>query len=362
MGPKGIGVSNLPNVKYRNFCKAGIDFNIMTAGSCGLGKTSFINQMLGASILPSDPFVDSSSAICTSDALPAYQAPENGKCLHKNSILNIQVSKFFVMENGFQTRVTVTEVDGIGDSVNNHGCWEPVADLLQENFKDFMYQERRSVRSLIKDKRIHLCLYFLEPNPTHVRMADICTMKEISKMCNLVPVIAKSDLLNDAERAECHAIISGILSSEGIDTFCLDSKHDDNQKSQCPYFVISGNMGFEDGHNHKREYPWGIMDLDKTAWNDFYFLVNSLISKNLINLVRATEAFYDDYRAREIGKAVTSESEALEQDDIKLTKEIQKKIKEDERIIMELRSRLMEKKSTYEAKLLQMHINRIDKK
>ncbi|KAH9412234.1 septin [Ordospora pajunii] len=362
MGPKGIGVSNLPNVKYRNFCKAGIDFNIMTVGSSGLGKTSFINQMLGVSVLPANPFADSSSSICTGDASSAHMASESAKYLHKNSALNIQVSKFFVMENGFQTRVTITEVDGIGDSVNNNGCWEPVADLLQENFKDFMHQERRSVRSLIKDKRIHLCLYFLEPNPTHVRMADIYTMKEISKMCNLIPIIAKSDLLNDAERAECHETVTGILSSEEIDTFCLESRHDDNQKARCPYFVISGNMGFEDGHNHKREYPWGIMDLHKTAWNDFYFLVDSLISKNLINLVRATETFYDDYRAREIGKAVTSESEALKQDDIKLTKEIQKKIKEDERIIMELRSRLLEKKRAYEAKLLQMHINRIDKK
>lgn len=186
-------------------------------------------------------------------------------------------------------------------------------------------------------------------------MADIMAMKEISKVCNLVPIVGKSDLLNNSEREECRDKIAEVLSSENIEVFCLDSSGDERGgRPKSPFFVVAKSFGPNDTNDHKREYPWGVMLLDKPETNDFYFLVDSLVAKNLTNLVEATEVFYDDYRTKEIGQSLMVRSDGLGHDDKKLTKEIQKKIREDERTIMELRKRLVEKKKRYESRLLEM--------
>ncbi|AFN82465.1 Cdc3-like septin [Encephalitozoon romaleae SJ-2008] len=367
MTQKGIGVSNLPNVKYRSFCKAGIDFNIMLVGSNGLGKTSFINQMLGDSVLSSDPFLKPDDEQQSNDSTKVSDKDgceeQEDKYFHRNSLINIQISKFFVMEKDFQTRITIAEIDGVGDNVCNHECWVPIVDLIQDNFKDYLEQERRNVRPLIKDKRFHVCLYFLEPNPSHVKLVDIKTMKEISKMCNLIPVVGKSDLLSDIERQECSNRIAEALYRESIDVFHLDVPDKERiGKSEYPFFVIAKSTIPEDNNGCSREYPWGTMILEKVVSNDFYLLVDILIAKNLIKLVEATEIFYDDYKTKEIGRSITNKSGALGEDDKRLTREIQKKIKEDEKTIAEIRQKLIEKKKYYESKLLEISVSHENEK
>lgn len=364
MNQRGIGVSNLPNVKYRSFCKAGIDFNIMTVGSNGLGKSSFINQMLGTCVLSPDPFLEAKDGFHNYEVLEVSGkdtvATAEDKYYHRNAVLNIQISKFFVMENDFQTRITVTEIDGVGDNVCNQGCWEPVVDLLNENFKDFLNQERKNVRSMIKDKRIHVCVYFLEPNPAYIKTADVRTMKEISRICNLIPVVGKSDLLNDTEKQECYNRIIDVLSEENIDAFPLDlSLKERTEMINGPFFVISKNMENGGEKALERKYPWGSLFLERVKNNDFYVLTDSLITKNLINLIEATENFYDNYRTKEIGRSI-GKTGSLRQDDKKLTREIQNKIKEDEETIAELRQRMLEKKRKYESRLFEMANKCID--
>lgn len=357
MNYRGIGVSNLPNVKYRSFCRAGIDFNVMIAGSSGLGKSSFVNQVLGEHVLLSDPFLDAGDGTESREIFGCKDPrdAQEDKYLHKNSVLNIQISKLFVMENEFQTRVTITEVDGIGDNVCNEGCWEPVTELINDNFGDFLGQEKKNVRALIKDKRIHVCLYFLEPNPGYVRMSDIRTMKEISRVCNLIPVVGKSDLLNDAQKQEHHDKILEILSAENIDTFPLDiSEGERAEASSGPFFIISKGIDPKGGAEQTcREYPWGTMNPEQVRNNDFRLLKEALVSKNLINLIEATEDFYDGYKTREMGRSIGS-AESPEKDDRRLTREIQNKIREDERTVMEMRRRLLEKKQGYKSRLVEM--------
>lgn len=352
MTQNGIGISNLPNVRHRTFCRAGIDFNIMAAGSTGLGKSSFVNQMLGACVLSADPFLEAGDGV---ENYEVFGASGSGaassledRYFYRNALLNIQISKFFASEQGFQTRITVTEVDGVGDSVCNNRCWEPVGELINDNFRDFLEQERRSVRSLIKDRRIHVCLYFLEPNPGHVKAADLRTMKEISRHCNLVPVVGKSDLLNEVQKQECHDTVLSALGREGIEVFPMEA----GSAANGPFFVVCRSM---DGRQQtEREYPWGLMFLDQVKSNDFYMLADALVRKNLIRLVEATEGFYDGFKTKEIGRSV-EKPEALEQDDRRLTKEIQKKIREDEGTIAEIRQKLLEKKRHYESRLFEMN-------
>ena len=91
-------------------------------------------------------------------------------------------------------------------------------------------------------------------------------------------------------------------------------------RPKSPFFVVAKSFGPNDTNDHKREYPWGVMLLDKPETNDFYFLVDSLVAKNLTNLVEATEVFYDDYRTKEIGQSLMVRSDGLGHDDKKLTR------------------------------------------
>ena len=63
--------------------------------------------------------------------------------------------------------------------LNNTNCYEPIVEVLESNFNDYQMKFKTNVISLIDDKRIHLCLYFLEPLDS-LRQVDLEIMKKIS--------------------------------------------------------------------------------------------------------------------------------------------------------------------------------------
>ncbi|KAL6122601.1 hypothetical protein NUSPORA_00369 [Nucleospora cyclopteri] len=253
MEQKTIGISNLPNLMHNRYLEKGCTLNIMLAGSHGLGKTTFINSFLNQKVLQPQK----STKIIT------------GSC-------RMESFKLEIIENNFKINMEVIEVDGIGDSIDNTNCHEPIVQILNDRFEDYSNKFNNTIKSKIEDNRIHICLYFLEPIE-FLKKSDAQVIEKISEYCNVIPIVAKSDLLDKEEIESMRHFFSSTLTCTNI-----------NNKDT-PVFFLSNASTF----NGNREYPWGALDVNIY---DFYTLRQYILEQSTINFITETEYLYDQFR------------------------------------------------------------------
>ncbi|KAL0263987.1 UNVERIFIED_CONTAM: hypothetical protein PYX00_011012 [Menopon gallinae] len=299
---KGIGVSNLPNQRYQTPFRRKIDYNIMVVGANGLGKTTFLNMLLDTDRIPGG------KTLCE-DILPSrylynngnlVPAPADGACdtaTRADSVIAFRQYAADVVEKGFSVSLTLLEVDNLGNSVSNDRCWEPIEEYIRRQFAVYQESEAAMIKLHIKDTRIHACLFFIDPNPEGLRCVDVCVMKRISKLCNLIPVVAKSDMLSPSEIQQCYNKIRKDMYDHGLHFFCGEGG-DDATENAPPYFLVSFSKS-ENG-DYVREYPWGVLQLESPAPNDFPIIQDLLIKKKFCELRESTEQFYMNFKISQL--------------------------------------------------------------
>lgn len=327
MNSKGIGISHLPNQRYRSFCKKGINYNIMLIGSGGAGKSTFINRLFQTEIIPKK--VPEKSIITYKNNFGhdnATEIPENFN--YKDSLVNFQITNVQMIDKRFNIKICITEVDNVGDKIDNTDCWVPIRNYINDHFSDYFIESKNNVKALIEDKRIHVCLYFIDACNSPCREVDIRVMKEIGELCNLIPVISKCDILIEDEM---HTFYEQIINCLEKNEIMIYWPKDDIVKP--PYFVIGQRQG-----------RWGTI----TDNSDFATIKDVLVQSGMIDLVEKTEKFYENYRANVIMKEV--EDTKMTGDDVKLSVEFVERLKEDEYLIERAKSLCESKKINEEKK------------
>lgn len=303
MENKGIGVSNLPNLLHSEFRKKSCDMNIMVIGSHGLGKTTFLNKIIGNSILKTKPF----------------QEREIGPYWYLEAKCNIQTSKVEVIENEFVTRFNIIEVDGIGDNVDNTNCYVPIVELIESKFDDYMEKFKNSTANQIEDSRIHVCFYFLEPIMS-ISAPDFETLKRIAPLCTIIPVIAKSDLLSADQIPQMKSYFRNILEQNEISNFNEISK-------DLPFFIFSESRGDELGFEEGK--LWRDTTFQSQHVNDFSVVKRLIFERHAYQLIKDTDQFYDNYRITKLLQESTDKEirEAKERIEKKIS-DYQKQVKD----------------------------------
>lgn len=300
---RGIGVSNLPNLLHSEYASRGCTFNIMVVGSHGLGKTTFLNQFLGSDVLKLEPF----------------EAKDN-PYWHTEEMCNVQTSYVEVHEGNFLTRMNITEVDGVGDHIDNTNCFEPIVRILERNFEDYHVKFKRSTKNLIDDKRIHLCLYFLEPISL-IKVPDLEALSRISKLCTVIPVVAKADLFRMDQLPTIKSVFRETLEINNIPIF-----DDKESMAEAPFLIFS----------HERD---GTACQNISAQghqiNDFQVLKRLILERSVVPLIKETDHFYDNYRITRM---------LLQTEDGGGRSIIEKKIEDYQRRIREIQHRIREKR------------------
>jgi septin family protein len=322
MAEKGIGVSNLPNLKHSSFIENGCTINLMVAGANGLGKTTFLNSFLGDGVLSYQPF----------------ESTQDKKYWYNEDQCNIQISTLKIVQNSFEINMNITEIDGIGDHINNSKSYEPICDLLEYNFNDFQQKFKESVRSLIDDKRIHVCFYFLEPLDV-IKPTDLETMKKISVYCNVIPIVAKSDLLGTDETLRVKRAIRNELERNNIPFF-------ETKEYESPFLISSGTKSGENTVDSERMYRWGTYQVESSPQNEMNKLKEMVLEKNTLSILEEAEHLYDNFRTAQMALFLT-EKEPNASD-----KQILKKIENQNREIAELKERIKNRKAQLNSGIL----------
>ena len=156
-------------------------------------------------------------------------------------------------------------------------------------------------------------------------------MRQLSNKVSIVPVIAKSDCLTQAEIVSLKRKILQEIQENDIKIYSLpdcDSDEDEDFKQQVqdlresmPFAVVGANA-MVDVRGKKirgRLYPWGVIEVENPAHCDFVKLRTMLIT-HMQDMQEVThDVHYENYRsqklARQTGGAVAAKKAPVALDD-----------------------------------------------
>uniref|UniRef100_A0A8D0KVB1 Septin 12 n=1 Tax=Strix occidentalis caurina TaxID=311401 RepID=A0A8D0KVB1_STROC len=309
-GPTGcqlfgyVGIEAVLDQMKIKTMKTGFEFNIMVVGQSGLGKSTMVNTLFKSKV--------------SRKASQPSQEERIPKTVQLQSITHV------IEEKGVKMKLTVTDTPGFGDQINNENCWDPIIKYINEQYERYLREEILITRKRkIPDTRVHGCVYFVPPTGHWLRPLDLEFMRRLSKIVNVVPVIAKADTLTLEERAEfkqriqedlkTHAI--SVYPQEDFDQDPDDRVRNDRIREKIPFAVVGADQ--EHQVNGKRvlgrKTKWGIIEVENPAHCEFPLLRDLLIRSHLQDLKDITHnVHYESYRVRRLnesnGPALTAAS------------------------------------------------------
>jgi septin 2 len=175
-------------------------------------------------------------------------------------------------------------------------------------------------RRNIVDNRIHCCFYFISPFGHGLKPLDIEFMQKLHQKVNIVPVIAKADVLTKKEIQRLKCRILQEIEENGIKIYPLpdcDSDEDEEYKEQVKQlkeavpFAVCGSTTLLEVKGRKvrgRLYPWGVVEVENPDHCDFIKLRTMLIT-HMQDLQEVTqEVHYENYRSDRLAKSARTKS------------------------------------------------------
>ncbi|XP_064171300.1 neuronal-specific septin-3-like [Anguilla rostrata] len=286
-----IGIDTIIQQMRKKTMKVGFDFNIMTVGHSGLGKSTLVNTLFKSQ-------VSRRSSAWTFEKIPRT--------------VEIKSVSHVIEEGGVKMTLTVIDTPGFGDQINNENCWEPVSKYISEQYEKFLKEEMNIARKKrIPDTRVHCCLYFISPTGHSLRQLDVEVMKRLSTVVNVVPVIAKSDTLTPEEKNEFKQRVRKELETSGIDFYPqrefdedMEDKNENNKiREAMPFAVVGSDREYQVNNKRVlgRKTAWGVVEVENPNHCEFAQLRDFLIRSHLQDLKEVTHnIYYETYRAKRL--------------------------------------------------------------
>ncbi|XP_029767171.1 septin-12 isoform X1 [Terrapene carolina triunguis] len=264
-------------------------------GQSGLGKSTMVNTLF-------------KSKVSRKPTGPGYEE-------HIPKTVQLQSVTHVIEEKGVKMKLTVTDTPGFGDQINNENCWDPIIKYINEQYEKYLREEILiSRKRKIPDTRVHSCVYFVPPTGHWLRPLDLEFMRRLSKIVNVVPVIAKADTLTLEERAEFKQRIQKDLKAHGISVYPQEDFDDnpddrilnDKIRDKIPFAVVGADK--EHQVNGKRvlgrKTKWGIIEVENPAHCEFPLLRDLLIRSHLQDLKDITHnVHYESYRVQRLNES-----------------------------------------------------------
>ncbi|XP_040845811.1 septin-9 isoform X5 [Ochotona curzoniae] len=289
-----VGIDSILEQMRRKAMRQGFEFNIMVVGQSGLGKSTLINTLF-------------KSKISRKSVQPAAEE-RIPKTVEIKSITHD------IEEKGVRMKLTVIDTPGFGDHINNENCWQPIMKFINDQYEKYLQEEVNINRKKrIPDTRVHCCLYFIPATGHSLRPLDIEFMKRLSKVVNIVPVIAKADTLTLEERVYFKQRITADLLSNGIDVYpqkefdedAEDRLVNDKFREMIPFAVVGSDHEYQVNGKRilGRKTKWGTIEVENTTHCEFAYLRDLLIRTHMQNIKDITSSIhFEAYRVRRLSE------------------------------------------------------------
>uniref|UniRef100_A0A2K6TE50 Septin n=1 Tax=Saimiri boliviensis boliviensis TaxID=39432 RepID=A0A2K6TE50_SAIBB len=300
-----VGIDSILEQMRRKAMKQGFEFNIMVVGQSGLGKSTLINTLFKSKI--SRKSVQPTSE----ERIP--------KTIEIKSITHD------IEEKGVRMKLTVIDTPGFGDHINNENCWQPIMKFINDQYEKYLQEEVNINRKKrIPDTRVHCCLYFIPATGHSLRPLDIEFMKRLSKVVNIVPVIAKADTLTLEERVHFKQRITADLLSNGIDVYPQKEFDEDSEdrlvnekfREMIPFAVVGSDHEYQVNGKRilGRKTKWGTIEVENTTHCEFAYLRDLLIRTHMQNIKDITSSIhFEAYRVKRLNEGSSTVANGVEE-------------------------------------------------
>ncbi|XP_063796414.1 neuronal-specific septin-3 isoform X5 [Pseudophryne corroboree] len=201
--------------------------------------------------------------------------------------IEIKAISHVIEEGGVKMKLTVIDTPGFGDQINNENCLRPL---------------------------------------------DLEFMKHLSKVVNIIPVIAKADTMTVEEKIEFKQRVRKELEVNGIEFYpqkefdddLEDKTENDKIRESMPFAVVGSDKEYQVNAKRVlgRKTPWGIVEVENSAHCEFSLLRDFVIRTHLQDLKEVTHNIhYETYRAKRLNEngglpPVCAETEELRDSNI----------------------------------------------
>ncbi|KAL2087116.1 hypothetical protein ACEWY4_018175 [Coilia grayii] len=292
-----VGIDAILEQMRRKAMKQGFELNIMVVGQSGLGKSTLMNTLFKSKV--------SRKSVLTTEE---ERIPKT---------IEIKSISHDIEEKGVRMKLTVIDTPGFGDQINNENCWQPIMKFINDQYEQYLQEEININRKKrIPDSRVHCCIYFIPPTGHCLRPIDVEFMRHLSKVVNIVPVIAKADTLTLEERDYFKQKIREDLLANGIDIYPQKEFDEDaedrmiNEKirEMIPFAVVGSDQEYQVNGKRLlgRKTKWGTIEVENIEHCEFAFLRDLLIRTHMQNIKDITSSIhYEMYRVRRLNDSNT---------------------------------------------------------
>merc|ERR1712002_226321 len=277
-----VGLDSLPDQLVNKSTSLGFCFNILCIGETGIGKSTLMDTLFNTHF-------DSTTS---SHDLPGVK---------------LKSSTYELKESNVRLKLTIVDTVGFGDQIDKTDSSKSIVDYIDAQFEAYLQEELRVKRSLhtYHDSRVHACLYFLAPTGHSLKSLDLVTMKALDSKVNIIPVIAKADIITKQELQKFKLKIMSELVSNGVQIYQFPTDDEtvaelnSNMNGHLPFAVVGSMDELKIGNKmvKARQYPWGTVQVENENHCDFVKLREMLIRVNMEDLREQTHTrHYELYR------------------------------------------------------------------
>uniref|UniRef100_A0A4W6FSG6 Septin 9b n=1 Tax=Lates calcarifer TaxID=8187 RepID=A0A4W6FSG6_LATCA len=281
-----VGIDAILEQMRRKAMKQGFEFNIMVVGQSGLGKSTLMNTLFKSKV--------SRKSVQPN---PEERIPKT---------IEIKSISHDIEEKGVRMKLTVIDTPGFGDQINNENCWQPIMKFINDQYEAYLQEEINIDRKKrIPDSRVHCCIYFIPPTGHCLRPLDVEFMRRLSKVVNIVPVIAKADTLTLEERDYFKQTIREELRANGIDVYpqkefdedAEDRMINDKIREMIPFAVVGSDQEYQVNGKRilGRKTKWGTIEDTHTCTPGWTHMQNI---KDITGSIH-----YETYRVRRLNES-----------------------------------------------------------
>jgi len=171
-----VCIRALPRNLERTTVKRGFIFNILVAGRYDLGQEELIETIFGIGLEKKTP------------------------CELSN--YNLQRHTSEVQDGPVKLNLEIMSTPNFGTKINDANSYKPVIREVQKRMHKHLHNESQLYRKQdTPDERFHVCLYLLPPSGpvSGIHPNDEILLKKLTEFCNVIPIIARSDMLTPDE-------------------------------------------------------------------------------------------------------------------------------------------------------------------
>ncbi|XBW35220.1 hypothetical protein QEN19_000783 [Hanseniaspora menglaensis] len=347
---------NSSSYRKRENQKNTIKYNILLLGADNLGKSTFANNLLNKIIFTNDSFkqykkitfdnaenhdyenqeTDESVKVLKPVRVALYTDGHNfvdqkstdsslsnvyKPSIEDDALFHLKSVDLSIASAEEELHLTMLKSECFGTSIDNEKSILELQTFMEDLFDQVLAEETRIKRNpRFEDGRIHVTLYFLEPNGHGLKELDLKAIKLISKYTNVLPVIARSDSFNEIELKLFKQKVMDDFEHHHIPVFkfsvsndMLDGQLEDDLESIKdnkyldsiqPFSIVTSDEIDSNGE-YCRRYNWlgdGIsVPINSMEFNELSILKRVLFGSHLQDFKDTmTNFLYETYRSNKL--------------------------------------------------------------